>query len=205
MCSQIFDSVIIITGLILFQNINGTEAIFHNEKRHFITFIQCYQCIAQTHRINLPSPVTCFDIWICDRVRGTPIQRFCGIFFHICFYCICHIVAESKIIAFTLCQNLLILWHHLRFCSLALPFFFRKCSIMTTDLHICKIESLMHAFCCSHNVIRITGIRIKWNKRAHTSNLKIRVNFMTFFYNHCTCNHLMMCSLIHSFLLVFVL
>ena len=60
-------------------------------------------------------------------------------------------------VPFSLCQNLLILRQHLRLCALTFPFLLCKCRVMTTNLHICEIESLMHALCGSHNIIRITG------------------------------------------------
>ena len=76
---------------------------------------------------------------------------------------------------------------------------------MPSHLHIRKIISFMHTFCCCHNIIRIAGIWIKRDKRTHASNPKIGIDLMSFFYNHSTCHHFMMCRLIHSFLLVFVL
>ena len=76
---------------------------------------------------------------------------------------------------------------------------------MTADLNIPKIKSFMHTLSSCHDIVRITGIWIKWNERTHTSNLEVRVDLMAFLYDHCTCDHLVMCRLVHSFFLIFVL
>ena len=71
-------------------------------------------------------------------------------------------------------------------------------------MYVRKIKSFVHTLCRSHNIFRIAGIRIKRNKGTHTSDLKLRINLMTFFHNDRTCNQLMMRRLIHCLFLVFI-
>ena len=61
---QIINPVAVMDGTILFHHVQGTQAIFHDEKGHLITVIEFVEGGPKSDWVNLPAPVRSFQIRI---------------------------------------------------------------------------------------------------------------------------------------------
>ena len=94
MIPQIIDSVIIMNGTICFHIILCTKPVFHNHQRFLITIIHIVQCKSESCWINLPSPVTRFQIWIADTKQH--VTTLICQYFRISRSTACHIIGEGN-------------------------------------------------------------------------------------------------------------
>ena len=76
MAAQVVDAVLVVDSSILFLDVDGPKAIFHDKERFFIAFIKGIEGVTKAHRVNGPSPVGFLDIRIFYRIWAGCFDHF---------------------------------------------------------------------------------------------------------------------------------
>ncbi|MPM70804.1 hypothetical protein SDC9_117764 [bioreactor metagenome] len=72
MLTEIFDPVFVIDKSVFIRDVYRAQTVFDDEKRLLVTVVHLVQRIAQTHRIDLPSPLGRWQVRILDGRKDIP-------------------------------------------------------------------------------------------------------------------------------------
>ena len=201
MRAQVVDTVVVVDAAVFFNFIVGAEAVFHDEQRFLIAFVQFAQRVAQAHRVNLPAPVGGFDV----RVRHAAFEAGDGIAaaaFR--FDRVGHVVAETEVIAGAFTQDLFIARCHNDVKTAALPLVEDVGRVVAAQLHVGKDITFTHGLLGEHHVFRLTGERIERHHGQHAADLHLWIDPPRCFHRQRAGNELVMQYLVHGLFRVFV-
>ena len=144
--------------------INCTKSVLHNKQRFLITIIQFIEAIAQTKRINRPSPWCGFKIWILFPAHDAHRIHCCEM---IGSDCRTAIVGERDKIKRILFKQLQIAILYLQFNTLSFKDFMCIIRIFSTRHNIDKEQTLSSLLVAGKYIFRLACCRIHLTHRKH--------------------------------------